>query len=153
MRNHIDNFTASLGKRYKERSRPRCAANVQRRPGPQWLPRIGNNHGLVMARLRFDALNSVVDSCGTVSCAPVKECERSKGCRNNKRLCRGYCCCGGGIVVLADVSFVAIISHTTRKECRMTRIFVLCVMVLLLLFLPLAGRCELSFEACRETKS
>lgn len=31
--------------------------------------------------------------------------------------------------------------------------FVLCVMVLLLLFLPLAGRYELSFEACRETKS
>lgn len=63
MRNHIDNFTASLGKRYKERSRPRCAANVQRRPGPQWLPRIGNNHGLVMARLRFDALSIHAGPC------------------------------------------------------------------------------------------
>lgn len=63
----------------RDRSGRRCAAVSQLPEDAQWLPRIGNNHGFVTAKLRLNAWHSMVDSCAAVSCAPVKECEQSKG--------------------------------------------------------------------------
>jgi hypothetical protein len=55
--------------------------------GAQWLPRIGNNHSLVTAKLRFDAWD-LAWSIHARQCHvwTVEECAQRKGAAMKKRL-------------------------------------------------------------------
>jgi hypothetical protein len=123
--------------------------------GAEWLPRIGNNnHSLVTAKLRFVAWHSMVDSGAAVSCAAVDEYEQSKGAVIRKTLVLFAVAVEEGVIVV-DVSFVAITSNINKQDD--THFCKLCVRLLCCspsaAVRPLCLTEELSFEACRETKS
>lgn len=85
--------------------------------GAQWLPRIGNNHSLVTAKLRFNAWESAW-SIHARQChvRTVEECAQSKGARNEKKTLVAFAVAVEEGVIVVDVSFVAITSNINKQD-------------------------------------